>query len=192
MSRPNPFKVPLIAGMTVLFAGGGVIAMEPALTKIHKRIEADYDHVAHLEAASLVDLDADDIVIFDVRDEKEFAVSHIDGAIQVDPNIKPEAFTALHGDKLAGKTVIFYCSVGRRSSALAERVSGYLPATGAAGAYNLVGGLFQWRNESRPLMTTDGTPTDAIHPYNNHWGRLIDDKSAIHYAPPQSRPAPSD
>ncbi|MEL7517683.1 MAG: rhodanese-like domain-containing protein [Pseudomonadota bacterium] len=182
MTRILSLRTLLIAGAAVLVAGGAVIAMEPQLSKIHKRIEADYADVSHIEAETFAALNDSDVVIFDVREPAEFAVSHIEGAIQVDPGIKPEAFATLYGDKLSGKTAVFYCSVGRRSSALAERVADVLPETGAAASYNLVGGLFQWRNDSRPLTTMGGAPTDAIHPYNNHWGRLIEDKTAITYS----------
>lgn len=48
---------------------------------------------------------------------------------------------------------------------------------------NLIGGLFQWSNENRSLVTTDATPTNAIHPYNDDWGRLIKDRNTIRYTP---------
>ncbi|MEM7699789.1 MAG: hypothetical protein AAF236_15450, partial [Verrucomicrobiota bacterium] len=39
---------------------------------------------------------------------------------------------------------------------------------------NLVGSIFAWANEDRPLETPTGEATDLVHPFNNFWGRLLD------------------
>ena len=73
---------------------------------------------------------------------------------------------------LKGKTVVFYCSVGVRSSALAESVKADLLAAGTKEVVNLEGGIFGWHNQSRPLVDKSG-PTTFVHPYNAYWGRLL-------------------
>lgn len=163
-----------------------MIAMEPELAKIHAKIASDYQSVEHIDADAFETLTPEDTIVFDVREPGEYNVSHIAAAHQVDPSIDADEFLELYGDDLKGKTLVFYCSVGRRSSLLAERVDEVVEATGAEASYNLIGGVFQWHNEDRPLMTGSAEETTAIHPYNSHWGRLIKDKSAISYAPQSS------
>jgi len=168
---------------------GAANAMEPKLAEIQQQIEADYDAVEHLNAEEFSALDKRNLVIFDVREKSEFAVSHIEGAIQVEPGLSVATFDRQYGHLLKDKTAIFYCSVGRRSSDLASRVDDVIDANGATASYNLIGGLFQWHNDTRPLVHGAVTQTTLIHPYNNRWGRLIRDRNAISYAP-RSVPSP--
>ena len=111
-------------------------------------------------------------VVFDVRLPEEYAVSHLDGAINVDPGLTAAAFLTQHAEKLKGKTAVFYCSVGVRSSKLAQRVTPGLKAAGATGIVNLSGGIFYWHGESRPLVDAKG-PTDLVHGYDASWGKLV-------------------
>ena len=156
------------------------LAMDKRLNKIQLKLEHKYADVSHVKAGQFSKMDLEKLVIFDVREDGEFAVSHIHRATQLDPNLQPEEFLSKYKDKIKGKTVVFYCSVGRRSSAMASRLQASLAEAGAAESFNLTGGLFNWRNENRPLMS-DGQETDFIHPYNFYWGRLIHDKNAIRY-----------
>ena len=160
-----------------------VVQRDQDLVGVHQEIVDDYLHVEHIAADEFSVLDQSAVVVFDVREPEEFAVSHMEHAIRVSPEISSDEFEAAYGSKIQGKTVVFYCSVGRRSSYLAERLDDLLGDVGAVASYNLVGGLFQWRNEDRPLVGQSGIATDAIHPYDDHWGRFIKDKSAIRYQP---------
>ncbi len=155
------------------------------LASIHKEIVADYAQVEHINADEFLAMNADELVIFDVRESKEYSVSHLEGAIRVDPDISVEDFEQKYAAKLNGKTAVFYCSVGRRSSKLAARVDDVVDQYGATAAYNLTGGVFRWRNEQRPMMSRTNQVTDKIHPYNWYWSRLIKDKKAIQYSAPR-------
>ena len=64
-----------------------------------------------------------------------------------------------------------YCSVGYRSSILAEK----LQDLGFTRVYNLEGSIFKWANEGRPLAQ-DQTPVQKVHPYNTDWGKLLEKK----------------
>lgn len=104
-------------------------------------------------------------VLLDTRPEEEFAVSHLRGALRVDPDAT--AFPAL--DTLARDTpIVTYCSVGWRSAAVAER----LRAAGFTAVRNLEGSLFRWANEGRPLARGDAQ-VRVVHPYDATWGRLL-------------------
>ena len=63
----------------------------------------------------------------------------------------------------------WYCSVGYRSSRLAEE----LRARGFENVFNLEGSLFQWANEGRPLYRGEER-VDQAHPYDEEWGQLLD------------------
>jgi len=111
-------------------------------------------------------------IAFDVRTPAEYDVSHLPGAIHVDPATTEADFLARYGDAVHGKTAVFYCSVGVRSSRLATRVASGLKARGAASVVGMAGGIFGWHAEARPLVDAQG-PTDFVHPYDATWGRLL-------------------
>ena len=111
-------------------------------------------------------------IIFDVREQKEYDVSHISGAVQVSPAITEADFTRLYGQTLQGKTVVFYCSVGKRSSDTALRVEASARKSGAAEVVNLRGGIFRWYNSGFPVVNAQGM-AGAVHPFNAQWGFFV-------------------
>jgi rhodanese-related sulfurtransferase len=119
-----------------------------------------------------------DVVVFDVREPDEYAVSHMSGAIRVDPSVSRETFLAAHGAVLRGKTAIFYCSVGVRSSDLALRLIDELERIGVKETFNLAGGIFGWHNEVRPLVNAEGA-TEQVHGYRSRWSGLITRQSLV-------------
>lgn len=160
-----------------------IMARTPDLLAVHQKIVADYAEVQHLEAQQLLAMPKHSRVIFDIRKPDEFTVSHIAGAIQVNPDTPSEDFMAQFGHLLKGKQTIFYCSVGRRSSKLAQNLAPTMKANGLQPPMNLVGGVFQWSNEHHPLVDQNTTPTKAVHPYNRSWSRFIKDTTSISYHP---------
>ncbi len=125
---------------------------------------------------------SDSLMIVDVREPEEFAVSHLQGAVQVDPTTSPEAFMQRFGAAVQGKTLVFYCSIGWRSSELADRLAPALRAAGAGDIRNLRGGIFRWHNESRPLVNAAGS-TDWVHPYSPDWADLVARQGRTSYQP---------
>lgn len=155
-------------------------AAADTLDIIEKRIAGKSD-VAQLDVEALAKMMSQpDLVLLDVRAADEFAVSHLPGAIRVDPSLSGARFLAAFADRLEGKQVVFYCSVGRRSTALAERAQ----AAGleAAAVYNLRGGIFRWHGRNMPLVDAEG-PTDVAHPYNWFWQRVMPRPEASAYHP---------
>lgn len=113
-------------------------------------------------------------VLLDVRKREEFDVSHLPGAIHIDPGASPEELaaklTALGIAK--GQPIVAYCSVGYRSSACAKK----LGEVGFTDVVNLEGSIFRWANEGRTVVRTDGTtevPTHEVHPFDAKWGKLL-------------------
>lgn len=157
-------------------------AKDRTLASVHSNVVKEFGSVRHMSAREFSALERSKFVIFDVREDDEYAVSHLSRAIRVDPDIAAGEFMRKYANQIAGKTVIVYCSVGVRSSALAERITPALKTSGKSNVYNLTGGIFQWHNEKRPL--TRGTQsTRYVHPYNRSWGRLITDEALISYTP---------
>ncbi len=133
-------------------------------------VRAKFPGVPQMTTADLVarlgDTNRPAPILLDVRTRKEFDRSHLPSARHLDPDAKPAEVDRL----LAGQTndVVVYCSVGWRSSALAQR----LRAAGRTNVVNLEGSIFAWANEDRPLEA-DGRPVELVHPYNRTFGKLL-------------------
>eukprot|EP00659_Diplonema_papillatum_P010087 gene10087-15507_t len=113
-------------------------------------------------------------VLVDVREEKEYNVSHIPGAKWVPPGATYEQASTTLGLPRAHPEVqplYLYCSVGFRSSKLAQM----LQEKGETHVKNIEGSLFKWANEGGPLVDNAGAPTKKVHAYGSLWGKLIHD-----------------
>lgn len=104
-------------------------------------------------------------LILDARAPEEYAVSHLPGAI-LTPTEEEAREKLRNVDQT--RTIVVYCSVGYRSSLLAER----LGELGYKNVFSLEGSIFQWANEGRSLFR--GTEkVRAVHPYDDQWGELL-------------------
>jgi rhodanese-related sulfurtransferase len=116
-------------------------------------------------------------IVLDVRTAEEYEVSHLKGAIRVDPDGElPDFLRTLDHEA----SVVAYCSVGYRSSRLVER----LTKEGFTDAKNLEGSIFEWANKGYPVER-DGAPVQEVHPYDAVWGRLLD--PSLHANQPRFR-----
>ncbi len=163
----------LIYGPVVGFGG------EFTLEAIHKDITRKNPDVAHLSPdrlqATLKLSGGKDVIVFDVREPSEYTVSHIKGAHHLEPSTWASTFFQKYGNEIKGKTVVFYCSVGVRSSKMAAYLTKGLQARGAGKIYNLEKGLFGWANARRTMVNAKGV-TPYVHPYDDHWGQLLSNK----------------
>ena len=160
-------------------------AREPfTLDAVRAQVKQDYAQVSQLSADGLARAlkNKEGLLVLDVREKQEFAVSHIEGAQQVNPGIWTWNFMSRFGDKVRGKTVVFYCSVGVRSSRLAASVQKVLKEQGAKAIYNLDGGVFGWHNEARALVNIEGS-TSYVHPFDGVWGKLVKRQELVKSAP---------
>ena len=148
----------------------------PAWQQALRQVREDFPAVRQMSTRQLADLLAShsqgQIVLLDARSADEFDVSHLRGAVRA--NTARKALDAL-GAGVADRIVVTYCSVGYRSSKLADELRG----RGVANLYNLEGSLFQWANEGRPLHRGD-EPADQVHPYDDEWGQLLDRRFRPH------------
>lgn len=160
-----------LVGMTLCGLGAWVLADDPDFESMKRKVRSRFPDVTQLStgglAAWLSDPKRTQPILLDVRTEKEFAVSHLRGAVRVEPSAKADDLL-LH--LAPGRPVVTYCSVGYRSSEFAER----LKKAGVVSVYNLEGSIFQWANEGRPIEA-DGRPADKVHPYNSKFGKMLDE-----------------
>lgn len=174
-----------ILSITMAMTPGIAISLNINFEKTLSDIESAHPELQHISGDQLLALDKENTLIFDVREKKEFNVSHLKNAIHIDPNITAQTFSKKYAGQLNGKHIVFYCSVGQRSSELAYRLKPLLKTQGIQQVYNLKGGIFQWHNENKTLVQK-GKVTQYIHPYNARWGALVKDSKTIRYAPDSS------
>lgn len=103
-----------------------------------------------------------DVVFLDAREKTEYNVSHIKEATWIGyDDFDIERVANLPTDK----KVIVYCSVGKRS----ENISEKLEAAGYKDVSNLYGGIFEWVNNGYDVYDSSGK-TNKVHAYSSTWG----------------------
>lgn len=166
MIRLPRYLWPLAALCAVAFAGCGSGSKALAWPAVKEMIREKFPAVEQISTADLQAwLESGDRrpLLVDVRGEGEFAVSHLRGAVRVEPGA---------AEPLAGVAkdtpIVTYCSVGYRSSRMARRLS----ELGFTDVKNLEGSIFEWANQGRPVVRA-GREVRQVHPYDERWGRLL-------------------
>ena len=151
-----------------------LVAVADALARVEWMVNKRFDipEVTVAEAQAELSTHPEDWLVLDVREPDEYAVSHLAGAVRVPPDTDVETFVKDIGDAAKDKHLLFYCSVGQRSSKLAARVQDAVREAGGNGVTNLRGGIFRWHGEHGALVNGGGA-VDRIHPYNAVWGLLM-------------------
>ena len=165
LHRPAAGAV-LIALMALTACAGQ--ATGPTWAGVEARITETFPDVPSIDTAGLNELlrnPLQTVVLIDVREPGEFAVSHLRGAVRA---TSIDQVAALVQNAPAGATIVAYCSVGYRSARLVDE----LRERGVAGVYNLEGSIFRWANEDRPLYRGD-VPVRQVHPFDESWGTLL-------------------
>jgi rhodanese-related sulfurtransferase len=135
-------------------------------------VRAQYTDVEHIMTDSLARALAYSQgirpIVLDTRKAEEYAVSHLAGAIWLDPDeVEASAVDSLD----RSSPIVTYCSVGYRSSVVARK----LQRMGFKNVANLEGSIFKWANEGREVVR-EGRVVHAVHPYDAVWGRLLNEK----------------
>jgi rhodanese-related sulfurtransferase len=136
------------------------------------KIRGDFPRVNHLSVAELSTWLNDKArtapMLIDCRAAEEHAMSHLPNARLIEPNVDLEEAAA---DLDRKQPIVLYCSVGIRSSKMAEQFQ----KLGYTHVSNLEGSIFEWANEGLPMFQ-NAKPTDVVHPFNQKWGRLLNEK----------------
>ena len=116
--------------------------------------------------------DGKELVLLDVRQPAEFAVSQIRFALSA-PKDSALPMVASMGKNTR---IALYCSVGYRSAEITLK----LRSLGFAQAFNCEGSIFQWANEGRPVFrgqaaARSGQPLvpPLVHPFDSYWASLL-------------------
>ncbi|MGH9333652.1 MAG: rhodanese-like domain-containing protein [Vicinamibacteria bacterium] len=142
-------------------------------------VRSEFPGVEHVSAEELKAYPRPPVLL-DVRTEEEYRVSHLEGALRVEPGKElPDFLKTLD----RATPVVAYCSVGYRSSQLVER----LEKEGFEDVKNLEGSIFEWANKGYTVLR-DGRPVKEVHPYDEKWGRLLDPE--LHAFRPRDEPPP--
>ncbi len=112
-------------------------------------------------------------LLFDIRNAEEYEKSRIATAVRLDPDTGPDDFAARYAALVTGLDLVFYCSIGQRSTELLERVQSACGKAGAKSCRNLRGGIFRWYNEGKPVVDASGM-TDDIHGYDSIWAVMVE------------------
>jgi rhodanese-related sulfurtransferase len=173
--------VPLLLGAGVAFFAGRAIAFDA----IRRITDHKFPGGRWVEGTELVRWRSDSgrvqPVVLDARTVDEYAVSHLEGAVRIDP-YKP-SLRALRGFP-KDTAIVLYSSVGYRGA----RVADFLARQGYTQVHNLEGGEFRWANEGHPVFRQD-RPTADVHPYNPTWGLLLESQHRIKAPPVEKKSA---
>jgi rhodanese-related sulfurtransferase len=139
---------------------------------VKKNIRKKFPTVKHISTGELHEWlnnqESFKLLILDRREPEEYAVSHLPGAVLVAN--EEEAFEIIANERKE-RSIVIYCSVGYRSSELAEK----LQEKGFTEVYNLEGSMFKWANEGRELYRGDQL-VNTVHPFNSKWKQLLDER----------------
>ncbi len=113
--------------------------------------------------------EADNVILLDSREPKEFKVSHLKNATCVgyDNFDINKIIKKLPTDK--NTKIVVYCSLGIRSEDVAEKLKG----AGYNNVYNLYGGIFEWKNQDNTVVNSKNKPTKKVHTFNKEWSKWL-------------------
>jgi rhodanese-related sulfurtransferase len=159
------FVLPILVGAAVILLAGPPIAFEVVRRLATRR----FPDVHWIDPKGLVAWQADtkrvQPVLLDARTVDEYAVSHLHGALRIDP-YRP-LLRPLRGMP-KDTAIVVYSTVGYRGARLVH----WLTAQGYNNATALSGSIFAWANEGRPLER-EGRPVTEVHPYDDSWKYLL-------------------
>jgi rhodanese-related sulfurtransferase len=174
--------LPILVGGIVLFVAGRPVAFEA----LQRRIAARFPQVKWISTADMGrwqdDTGQPQPLLLDARTPPEFAISHLRGAVLIDP-YRP-SLRVLRGTEPTGSIVV-YSSAGYRGAGVAS----WLARAGYTSVVNLSGGIFKWANEGRPMAKEAGRPALLVHPYDRRWGLLLDGRHRAEAAELEKRSA---
>lgn len=158
----------VLLAVLVALAACGSQTSDMTWTGVEARIQEAFPDVPSIDTTALSRMMQDptrSLLLLDVRQADEFAVSHLQDAARV---ASPDHAAELLRGAPAGTTIVAYCSVGFRSA----RLVAALRERGLADVHNLNGSIFRWANEDRPLFRGD-IPVREVHPFDEAWGVLL-------------------
>jgi rhodanese-related sulfurtransferase len=141
---------------------------------LRQAVKAKFSSVRSVSPAELVAWRADPnrppALLVDARPDAQFTMSHIDGAVWIDP-AAPDLTVIANVPK--DNPIVVYDAAGAMGAAMAQALQG----EGYTRVSYLEGGVFAWANSGQRLVDAQG-PAKVVYPINWKWGRLL--KSRYH------------
>lgn len=107
-------------------------------------------------------------ILLDTRKKEEYLVSHLEKATWVGfDHFDIEQIQKEIPDTTT--PIVVYCSIGVRSEDIGEK----LQKAGYSNIKNLYGGIFEWKNQGNAVVDSTMQPTERIHAFSKHWGKLL-------------------
>ncbi len=148
---------------------------------VDEKIEREFPGVDYISTNELLGHYGEPVsslpIIIDVRAPEEFAISHLQRALNLETEDSIAEWLATNGLS-KDAAIIVYCSVGYRSAAVAQQ----LQQMGFTRVRNLKHSIFEWANKAYPMINASGE-TDKVHPFNRAWSVLLDE--SLHAYPAQ-------
>ncbi|WP_027077055.1 rhodanese-like domain-containing protein [Maribacter antarcticus] len=150
--------------LVILLCYNAVVLGQSKLDKTLKRFNSE--SVPYIYPKNISDTTT--VILLDTRKKEEYDISHLKNAIWVGDKAF-EANLVLEQILDKEKSIIVYCSIGVRSEDIGEK----LLALGYKDVKNLYGGIFQWKNKNGAIYNNKEQPTDSVHAFSKHWGKLL-------------------
>ena len=141
----------------------------PDWVSLKQEIRKDYPQVKQMSISELQALQkaGKTPLLLDVRAKAEFEVSHLQNA-RLASTLKMTLAALESTPKDA--PIVLYCSVGLRSSDMAQQ----LMQRGYTQVANLEGSIFEWANSGLPVYR--GVEIEkTVHPFSGKWGKLLNE-----------------
>ena len=146
-----------------------------SLENFGEHLKKEFPEVEHISTETLASLIAsseagiESLLLIDCRTDEEYRISHIAGAIRLDST----GAVSRHLNDLSNESplIVVYGSFGSRSAKFARQ----LKESGYKDIKNVIGSIFEWANQDRPLVDSEGNPTGKVHPFNKFWSRHLDE-----------------
>lgn len=157
----------LVLFISALFLCLSVNAQGYKEKQFNKMVDQLLSHTVKEVQAKDVTYDSS-VVYLDAREISEYYISKIENAQWVGY----DDFDISRVENIdKSQSIIVYCSVGYRSEKVAEK----LKATGFTNVSNMIGGIFEWVNYSKPVVDKANRKTKKIHGFDEAWGKWLDD-----------------
>ncbi len=144
-------------------------AKKTRIESMYEEYHREFPDVGEIDSAGLMALQAKGpVVIVDVREPEERAVSTIPGAID-------KVTFEKHLEEYRGTPTVVHCTIGYRSGLYVEELKGK-----GLDALNLKGSIVAWAHEGGKVVDRAGQETKRVHVYGKRWALLPDGWTAVY------------
>ena len=157
------------------FLVGCVRAGPAAVESEFQKLAAEYMRETGARPITAAELETrlkrqEPVVLLDIREPQEHAVSALRGAILVTPDSVSTRALELPEEA----TVVAYCTAGYRSGLASVELEKRLGRT----VLNLEGGIIAWFNRGGLVVDPSDNPIDHVHPYGDAWQKYVRSRRA--------------